>query len=388
MKIPPSVRLVGLLTGIIFLGMLSRIVFSPLLPYIQAEFGMSQSQAASVFLIIYLGFSPAMFFSGYLSAKFRHRGCIILALILNALGLILAALSGSFGFMAVGLFLIGTGSGIYPPSGIASITETVSPKRRGFAISIHEMGPNIAFFVAPLAALLLYRRLGWRGILLVVVCINLFIALLYVRRGEGGGSRGQAPHFSRLKAVVKSRDVWFIFMLFSAAQCALQGLFAILPMFLIVTRGIDPDTANKLISVSRVSGILLLPVSGTLVDIFGARRVILTVFTVSGLATIFVGVSSGITLTAAVIIQPALLTAFYPAALMIISGLGPPDSQNVTFSAIISFAVFIGTGVTPMFFGWLGDMGMQFAGFIVVAAILLFSAALVYINRSFGRIKA
>jgi NNP family nitrate/nitrite transporter-like MFS transporter len=385
MKIPSSARLVGLLTGIIFLGMLSRIVFSPLLPYIQEEFGISQSQAGSVFLIIYLGYSPAMLFSGYLSAKIRHRGCIIFALILNALGLILAALSGAFGLMALGLFLIGIGSGIYPPSGMASIAETVSPARRGLAISIHEMGPNIAFFAAPLAVLFLYRRLGWRGILLVVVCINLSIALLYARRGTGGVTRGQAPHFSRLKAVAKLREVWFIFMLFSAAQCALQGLFAILPMFLVVTRGLDPDTVNKLMSVSRISGVLLLPVSGTLVDIFGARRVILTVFIVSGAATIFVGISSGMALTAAVIIQPALITAFYPAALMIITGLGPPESRNVTFSAIISIAVFIGTGITPLFFGWLGDLGMQFIGFIILAGLLLLCAFLVYMNRSFGK---
>lgn len=386
MKFPRNARLVGLLTTIIFLSMLARLVFSPLMVYIMDEFSLSQSRAASAFLIIYLGYSPGMFFSGYLAARIRHRGCIILGLIFNAAGLCLAALSGGFGFMSVGLFLIGAGSGIYPPSGMASIAAVVSPERRGLAIAIHEMGPNLAFFAAPLAALFFYNRLGWRGILLIVVCINLAVVLLYTRRGYGGDSCGQTPRLSRLKAVVKLPEVWFMFMLFTVAQSTLQGLFTILPMYLVIGRGFDVEIANRILSISRISGILLLPVSGVLVDLFGARRVILTVFGISGIATFFVGFTSGNALLVSIIAQSAVLTAFYPAALMIITRLGPEDSRNVTFSAIISIAVFIGNGIMPLFFGWLGDRGVQFIGFYVLAAIVLFSTFLVYRSRTLGNI--
>jgi NNP family nitrate/nitrite transporter-like MFS transporter len=384
MKFPRSARLVGLLTSVIFLNMLARLVFSPLMVYIMDEFSLSQSRAASAFLVIYLGYSPGMFFSGYLAARIRHRGCIILALIFNAAGLCLAALSGGFSLMASGLFLIGVGSGIYPPSGMASIAEVVSPARRGLAIAIHEMGPNLAFFAAPLTALAFYSRLGWRGILLIVVCVDLAVILLYTRRGYGGDSCGQTPRLSRLKAVVKMPEVWFMFMLFTVAQCTLQGLFTILPLYLIIGRGFDAEITNRILSISRISGILLLPVSGALVDFFGARRVILTVFGISGIATFFVGFTSGNALLASVIAQSAVLTAFYPAALMIITGLGPQESRNVTFSAIISIAVFIGNGIMPMFFGWLGDKGIQFIGFYVLSAIVLFTTFLIYRNRGFG----
>ncbi|MDR2587908.1 MAG: MFS transporter, partial [Spirochaetales bacterium] len=377
-------RLVGLLTGIIFLSMLSRLVFSPLLVYIQDEFVISQSQAGSVFLIIALGYSPGMLFSGFLTVKMRHRGVIILSLFMEALGLVVAALSPSFSVMCLGVWLIGIGSGIYPPSGIASITETVSARRRGMALAIHEIGPNVAFFAAPLLALFFYHRLGWRGILLIVVCLNLFTALLYARRGTGGDSRGKTPQLSRLLAVAKLREAWFIFGLFCIALCAVQGVFAILPMFLIKAKGLDPDTANKLVSVSRISGIFILLVSGSLVDAFGARRVILTAFLVSGAATVFLGLAQGGLLIAAIIVQPSLMTAFFPAGLLIISQLGPPDSRNVTFSFIVNLAVLIGNGIMPTFFGFLGDLGVQPIGFGVLAAVTLFSAVCVYRARSFG----
>jgi DHA1 family inner membrane transport protein len=305
-------------------------------------------------------------------------------LILNAAGLLVAALCGSFGVLALGLFLTGAGSGIYPPSGMAAIAEVVGPAKRGFAIAVHELGPNLALFTAPLVALALFSRLGWRGILLVIVCGNLLAAFLYSRQRLGGNTYGRAPRFDRLKAVVRLKEAWFILALLSAAQCALQGLFAILPMYLVVSRGLEPDMANKLVSASRVSGILLLPVAGTLADIFGARRVILTVFAVSGVATFFVGLTDGPALAVSVIAQSALMTAFYPAALVIITNLGPPESQNVTYSVIISIAVFVGNGMMPLFFGWLGDLGVQSSGFFVLAAVLLAAAFSVYKNRRFG----
>jgi NNP family nitrate/nitrite transporter-like MFS transporter len=187
-----------------------------------------------------------------------------------------------------------------------------------------------------------------------------------------------------LKAVVKLPEAWFVFMLFTVAQCTLYGLYTILPMFLVISRGLAPDLVNKILSVSRISGILLLPVSGSLVDRFGARRVIITVFTVTGIATLFVGFTGGTALFVSVIAQSAVLTAFYPAALMIITNLGPEESRNVTFSVIVSGAVFIGNGIMPLFFGWLGDHDMQFIGFYILSGIVLLSVFLVYRNRSFG----
>ena len=384
MKIHSSARLIVLLTVIIFFSMISRIIFSPLVVTIQSEFGMSLAQAGSLFFIIYLAYSPAMLFSGYISARIRDKGCVVVAVILNAAGLFIAALSSSFGSLAAGLLLIGVGSGLYPSSGMTVLTGAVSPERRGFAIAVHEIGPNCALLAAPLTVLILYSRLGWRGILLILVCANLAAALLFARQNIGGNRYGKAPRFDLLKAVVKQKEAWFILGLFTAAHSALQGLYAVLPMYLVVTRGFEADMVNKLLSISRISGILLLPVSGTLADFFGARRVILTVFLVSGIATIFIAFTSGFALVFAVIAQPALITAFYPAALIIITNLGPEESRNVTYSVIISIAVFVGGGVLPIFFGALGDLGVQSIGFYILAATLLICAFFVYRNRDFG----
>ncbi|MDR3200704.1 MAG: MFS transporter [Spirochaetales bacterium] len=385
MKVTRRARLVVLLMSVILMSNVSRLIFSPLLVPIKDELGFSQSRAGSLFLIIALGYSPGMLFSGYLTARIRHRGTILCSLLFEAAGLLLAALSGSFAVMAAGLVLVGIGSGVYPPSGNASIAAVIRPERKGIALAIHEMGPNLGFLAAPLIVLALFDLVSWRGILLVLVCVNLCVAFIYARQGFGGEAYGQTPQLHRLKAVLKLPEAWFIFLLECVGLCALQGVFTILPMFLVTARNLDPDLVNKLISLSRVSCVLALIVSGALVNTVGVRTVIFAAFFISGISTFFLGVTTGAALLVFIVVQPAFMAAFFPAATVILLSIGPRESQNVTFSFIISFAVLIANGIVPTFLGWLGDRGMLAAGFVGLAALILLCAALVYRSKTLGR---
>ena len=375
-----------LLTGIIFFSMTARAIFSPLLPYIKDALGLTQAQAGSFFLIISMGYSPTMLLSGFIAERLRHRGTIILAIILFTLGLLVAAASPNYAVISLGLLLIGVGSGMYPPSGIASLTSLVSKARTGQAIAIHEMGPNIALVAAPLFVLFFYRSLSWRGLLCLLAGLNLLILAVYIRRKDSGTFAGSPPKFNNLKVIIFDPAILFITFLFFIALGSTQGVFAILPLYLVTAKGLDPDTANTLISFSRIAGVFILLVSGSLVDRFGAKPVMITAFVVSGVSTVLVGVLSGTWLMVFITIQPALILAFFPAGLTMLSRLGPKDSRNVTFAVAINVAMFFGSGFVPTFFGWLGDFGMLHLGFIILGAFILLGAGLTAINRSFGSI--
>ena len=385
MKTGRYMGLIALLTLVFSMSNMSRIVFSPLLVPIRDELSFSQSRAGSLFLLITLGYTPAMFFSGYITAWIRHRGTILVSLIFQGTGLLIATLSSSFPVMAAGLFLLGIGSGVYPPSGNASIIAVIPPEKRSLALAVHEMGPNLGFLAAPLVVFFLFDLIRWRGILLVLVCVNYFVAILYARYGFGGEAYGQTPKLGRLKAVLKLPEAWLFFVVETIALCALQGVFTILPMFLVTTRGLDPDLVNKLASISRASCLCMLIVSGFLINALGARVVILLAFIVSGVLTVLLGVTTGTPLLISVIAQPALMAAFFPAAFLILYSIGPPESQNVTFSFIISFAVLITHGGMPTFFGWLGDHGILPAGFVGLGVCIFLCAYVMYRNPSFGR---
>ena len=375
-----------LLTGIIFFSMTARSIFSPLLPYIKDALGLNQAQAGSFFLIISFGYSPTMMLSGFVAERLRHRGTIILAILLFTLGLLVAAASSNYLFIGLGLFLIGVGSGMYPPSGIASLTSLVSTARTGQAIAIHELGPNVSLVVAPLLVLLFYKTLSWRGLLLLLAALNLVILMIFVKRRNIGEFTGSPPKYTNLKVIILDPAILFITFLFFVALASTQGVFSILPLYLVTTKGLDPDSVNRIVSFSRIAGLFVLLGSGSLVDRFGAKPVMMTAFIVSGACTVLVGLFSGTLLVVFVALQPALILAFFPAGLTMLSRLGPKDSRNVTFAVVINISVFLGTGFIPSFFGWLGDFGAPQLGFILLGAATLLAAVLTALNRSFGPI--
>ena len=384
MDVSRNVRMLLMLLSVLFLSMLSRLIFSPLLVFIQKDLSLTGQQAGSLFLVITAGYSPGMLCSGFVSARLRHRGTIVLSLLLVAAGTFVAALSNTYIHILIGLWILGIGTGMYPPSGIASITAAVSEEKAGKALAVHELGPAIAFVVAPLLVAGLYSCLGWRMILGVVGLMNLGMAAFYYRHGIGGEGIGQPPHFSRIRAVAGKPELWYNFLLFCIALSSMQGLYSILPYYLITVKGLDPKGVNLLVGLSRTTGILTLLASGYMVDRFGSRFVLMLAFSVGGISTLFLVWATGTLLDLFVILQPALLSAFFPAGLLALSRIGSPESQNVTIALVINFAVLFGNGIVPSLLGWLADAGAIEIGFLSIGGAMLLMVLSLYRNRKYG----
>lgn len=373
-----------MLLSVLFLSMLSRLIFSPLLVFIQEDLSLTGQQAGSLFLVITAGYSPGMLFSGFVSSRLRHRGTIMLSLLLVAMGTFIAACSNTYITILVGLWILGVGTGMYPPSGIASITTSVSEEKAGKALAVHELGPALAFVVAPLLVAGLYTSLGWRMILGGIGLMNLGMAAFYHRYGIGGEGIGQSPHFARIRAVVGKPELWYNFLLFCVALSSMQGLYSILPYYLITVKGLNPNGVNLLVGLSRTTGILTLLGSGYMVDRFGSRSVLMLAFSVGGISTLFLVWATGTLLDLFVVLQPALLSAFFPAGLLALSRIGSPESQNVTVALVINFAVLFGNGIVPSLLGWLADAGAIEIGFLAIGGAMLVMVFSLYRNRSYG----
>ncbi len=384
MYLSRNMRMLLILLSVLLLSMLSRLIFSPLLVFIQKDLSLTGSQAGSLFLVITAGYSPGMLFSGFVSARLRHRGAIVLSLVLIAVGTFIAALSSTYTHISIGVWLLGVGSGMYPPSGIASITTAISEEKAGKALAVHELGPALAFVAAPLLVVALYSSIGWRMILALIGLLNMGMAVFYRGYGVGGEGFGQPPHFSRIRAVVGKPELWYNFILFCIALSSMQGLYSILPYYLITEKGLDPEGVNLLVGLSRLTGILTLLVSGYLVDRFGSRLVLMLAFSVGGISTLFIVWASGTLLDLFVILQPALLSAFFPAGLLALSRIGSPESQNVTVALVINFAVLFGNGIVPSIMGWLADEGAIEIGFLAIGGAMLLMVLFLHRNRSYG----
>jgi NNP family nitrate/nitrite transporter-like MFS transporter len=360
-----------LLALIFFLNFMARIILAPLLPTVEKELGIGHGEAGSLFLLISVGFFPALLASGYFSFRLTHRKTIILSSTALGIALLGVSFSSSLWGIRLGLIFLGLAAGLYLPSGIATLTSMVALRHWGKALAIHELAPNFSFVVAPLVAEVLLGWFSWRGVVALLGSASLFVGMVFTRFGRGGKFHGEAPSLRSFSALLKDHNFRIMVVLFCLAVGASMGIFAMLPLFLITERAMDQNYANTLIALSRISGLGIAFIAGWAVDRLGPRRTISGIFLLSGLTTIMLGLTHGYSLIVVIFIQPAFAVSFFPAGFAALALIGPPAIRNLAVSLSIPIAFLFGAGVIPIGIGIAGDAGSFALGIVMVGAIIL-----------------
>ena len=117
--------LILFLTVIFFLNFIARIILSPLIPTIEKDVGISHGTAGSFFLLITTGYFISLVGSGFVSSRISHRLTIIVSTIAVGLVLLSTCLTKTAWGIGMTMFALGLATGIYLPSGIATITNLV-----------------------------------------------------------------------------------------------------------------------------------------------------------------------------------------------------------------------------------------------------------------------
>lgn len=364
------------LAGILFFTFLSRVVFSPLLVQIEEELHLSHAKSGSLFLLISIGFAPVMLGSGFVSQRITHRGTILLAAVTCGLSVLIIAFSRSLLGIQTGMVLLGMGSGLYFPSAMATMTRLVDPEHWGKAISLHEAGPTMGYVLAPIVAELGLAFTSWRGVLIIVGVGGLVMAAVFALFGKGGRFAGEPPRLDNVGHIFYQPSFWVITVLMSLACGASVGVYAILPVYLISEQGLDQGLVNTLVGLSRISGLVAVFLAGWFADRFGAKRVMGGVYTATAILTGLMGFGQKIVLVTVVFLQPAVVSAFFPVALLGLANVGPPKTRNVAVSLMIPFVYLFGGGVVPAGMGVVGEYYGFALGFLLMGGLLLISLCL------------
>lgn len=372
----PAIPGLAAIVVMVFSIFFPRLLFSPLLVSIQRDLVLSAAQATRIFTTIAVGYAVAMLASGFVSTRVRHRRIVALSAFGVGVGMQIAAFAPTVLVLHAGALLIGASAGLYAPSGLTIVSEITPLARRGMGFAIHELGPSVSFVLAPIIAAVALPLAGWRGVVSATGAVSAAAGIAYFLRGSAGFVYGEAPHFENLKAIFRIARFWLIILFFVIAASSAIGMFAVLPTFLISYRGMDQQLANGLIGASRLSGIGMIFLSGMLTDRFGFRRTVAGIFLITGVFTILLTVADGPFLALAVLLQPAVISAYFPAAITAMSEIGPPQTRNVVISLVIPLANLVGAGFYPALAGFAADAGyidrfFQGTGVALLLAVLL-----------------
>ena len=361
------------LTGIVSISFLPRVILSPLLPSIEENLGLSHTEAGGLFLLISLGYSLTALSSGFVSEKISHRGTIILSILSVGLAVIFVSSSSSLISIRISLFILGMGSGFYFTSAVATITSLADSKNWGKAIAIHEVGPSLSFVLAPILTELGLRFTSWRGILFANGIACLILGGLFALFGRGGEFPGQRPNLSNVRLIFSQPSFWIMVVIMSLASGVAIGVYSITPTYLISERGMEGGLVNLLVSVSRISGVFIIFLTGWLADRLGVKLLMVVTSGIAAVLTMLLGLAPNAWLAPVVLLQPASINAFFPVALIALSRIGPERARNVAISLTIPFVFMFGGGIVPAAMGVLGETGSFAIGFILMGGLLLVS---------------
>ncbi len=359
------------LAGLFFLNFTSRVIFSPLLPFIEQEMGLDHAQAGSFFLFISAGYFFSILSSGFVSARIGHKLTIVFSAIASGMVLLSLGFCGSLLTLRLVLFCLGLAAGLYLPSGLVTISRLVAPAYLARGMAIHEIAPNLGFVAAPLLCDMLLTFVTWQKVLAWLGVVLIATGVAYGLSSHGSRERGKAPDLSASGSLLRMGTFWGMCILFSLGICSTLGIYAMAPLFLVNDHGMDPSQANSLLAFSRIASIFMPLLGGWIGDRFGNQRVLGAVLLITGMLTALMAmVPNGIWLIVCVAAQPLFAVCFFPSGFALLSKLGPPEYGNLAVSLCIPLAFLLGGGVMPTLIGMIGDVASISSGFILAGVAM------------------
>ena len=359
-----------MLATIFFFNFLSRIILGPLLPAIENDLGIDHSQSGGLFFFISVGYCLGLAGSGFISSIINHRRTIFFSCLMLGGTLLLIASGTSLFVTSAALFLLGLTTGIYLPSGVATISTCVDARDWGKAFAVHETAPALAFVVAPLFAIGILQWFSWRIAMGILGVAALGAGCLFCLRFKGGQVAGVAPHPRAIQALFVQPAFWIMVVLFCLAISSTIGIYSMLPLYLVTERGFSPSEANSLVSLSRIPTIATVFLAGPIIDRLGARTTMVLIFIFTGSMTVMLGMASNAWISSAVFLQPLLAQCFYPAGFFMLSAISSPQSRNIAVSLAVPFGFLAGGGLVPSVIGMLADARMFSLGIIIVGVMI------------------
>lgn len=256
-----------------FATMAARLVISPVVPAISAEFGVSNSLIGLSLTGVWFAYGLAQFPSGLLGDRFGQRVVILVAVAGTAVGSLLLALSPVFAVFFVFTLVLGGAAGLH--YSVATTLLSRNFDNTGTAIGVHSAGAPVAGLLAPVTAALVGSVLGWRyAVALGAVAALPAVVLVAAGIPSREPQRPDEPIRERVRLAVLfellSRPPIAGTLLVSVL-CAFvwQGTASFLPTFLIQHRGYSEPAAGAVFSAYFVVQGVGQPLMGWLSDHIG-----------------------------------------------------------------------------------------------------------------------
>jgi MFS family permease len=356
---------------------------TPLLPSIRDAFSLDYTQAGVLVSAFNLIYGVSQLPTGWLADRFGSRTMIAVGISGVAFCGLLVGFSSGFVMMAAFLFLMGVMGGGYHPSASPLISSAVPEKFRGRALGIHQIGGTASFFLAPLVAVAIADRFGWRGSFFALsVPVMLYgVTLFLLLRGWGFGGPVDAPA-KTAEAVAgddagedgHARKLVPVIALNALLQIFAYTVINFIPLYVVDHFKGSRESAALFLSLAHSAGIWGGPIGGLLSDRIGRIPVLIFTGALAGpLIYLLTHASLGVPLAAVLILLGMTMYMSMPVTESFVISHAPKRRRS-TFLGVYYSVSRGGPGLMAPAMGYMIDRHTFGAAFVVVSLAMTMSA--------------
>lgn len=357
-----------------FLSIGVRYIYPSVLPFIREAFSVNLTVAGFLLSTLWLAYALGQFPGGILGDKIGEGNILVLSTVMSTIAVLFVTTSVNVIMLFVATAIFGFATGLYGPHRFTILTD-IYPDRSGTAVGVTMSAGSVGNTALPALAVAISGYATWRmgfGILLpvfVVVCV----AIYRVIPTRTSSSTADTDTFSRktlgrVAESVTGRGIPVVVSIHVVLAFVSNGFLGFYPTYLIEVKGMSPQMAAILYGLYFAFGVGIQPLVGILRDRFGSRR---TLVLIAGM--LFIGLFA--LQVGETVFHIVLLTVLISHR----NGLGVVTNTYIANAldddikgsglGLLRTSWILTGALSPIFVGFLGDLGQLNTAFLVLGGI-------------------
>ena len=345
------------------LSMTGFAAYTTLLPQLQREWGMSNSEAGAISGILFAGYMMSVPVLTSLTDRMDSRRIYLVACLTGALGAAIFAWFGQgFWTAALAQFLIGAGlGGTYMP-GLKALTDHLEGAAQSRATAFYTASFGLGSTLSILVAGKLGAGYDWRWAFWFGVVGPVLAGLIVMLAIPLGRMRRREQHTTALldfRPVLRNRQTLGYVVGYAVHNYELFGARSWMVAFLVFCAALQPESAPMVISAATLAALInvmgpVFSISGNELAIrFGRQRIIFMFMTLSGALACLIGYTAAWPWYVVVLLLMVHYSAMLGDSAALTSGAvasTPPEIRGAMM-AVYSFIGFSTAFLAPLVFG-------------------------------------
>ncbi len=382
---------------------IDRMVVSSLTPFIQEDWGISDTQVGALSSIVYWSIVALTLPISALVDRWSRTKTIGAMATIWSLATAACALTSNFGGLMLTRGIIGTGEAGYAPGGSAMISAMYPKEKRSWIMGLWNASIPLGAAIGVALGGIIAMKWGWKSAFGIVAAPGLIIAILFFMVKDyktvalvKEKAKEHMPKKTRMgfkdlvKEFTSKPALLFTYFGFTSMVFVTTSLLWWLDDYFHRVYDMPMDKAGTKASLVMLLAIIGAPLGGYLIDRWRKKRInsrmlFPSISAILGSILCFIGfvVLTDTPQYIIFLLMGMVITSFIPGAAAATQDLVHPGLRATSYSLAVVIQNLLGASMGPLVIGWISDRSDLETAMSILPVVLVIGATLFFVGSFF-----